>query len=78
MFAHSITLGPDILRTIYANVQKITAGARVVAPWLVVVLVGSRLHVFKKFEYDFWSLVCFNLGILLGSDSEFALIPFWI
>ena len=53
MFVHSVTLGPDILRTIHANVQEIMAGAHVLAPWLIVVLVRSRLHVFKEFEYDF-------------------------
>jgi len=78
MFAHSVTLGPGILRTICANVQEIVAGACILVPWLVVVLVESRLHVFKEFEHDFWSPVCFNLGILTGSGSVFVLIPFWI
>ena len=82
MFAHSVTLGPDILRTIHTNVREITAGAHVLAPWLIVVLVGFHLHVFKEFEHDFWSPVYFNLGILSGSDpgsdSEFMLILFQI
>ena len=53
MFAHSVTLGPGILRTIHTNVQEIVAGAYVLAPWLIVVLVRSCLHVFKEFEYNF-------------------------